>query len=71
MKYITPHQLGSPVKTKKIKKAYAIVSKREGLLFGRVDNEFYGTIWIYPSRKIAMSHCGSAGRVVSLEIRWK
>lgn len=63
--------LGFPVtrlpKAKRMR-AYAIVAKDEPLLFGRRDNEFYGAIWIYPSKKIANSHCGGAGKVIRLEV---
>ena len=63
--------LGEPVTRipkKRRMRAYAIVAKAEPLLFGRKDNEFYGAIWIYPSRKIAQSHCGGAGKVVVLDV---
>jgi hypothetical protein len=61
--------LGFPV-GKKIRRAYAIVDRDSGLLFERTDSEFYGAIWIYPSKKIALRHCGPAGKVIPLELRF-
>lgn len=66
-----PAKLGFPVtrvpKTGKMR-AYAIVARAEPLLFGRKDEEFYGAIWIYPSKKIALGHCGPAGKVIPLDV---
>lgn len=64
-------QLGFPVTRipkKRKMRAYAIVARREPILFGRKDNEFYGAIWIYPSKKRALGHCGPAGKVIPLEV---
>lgn len=67
MTYVKP--LGFPV-GRKIRRAYAIVDRDSGLLFGRKDGEFYGAIWIYPSKKTALRHCGPAGEVIPLELRF-
>lgn len=51
-------------------KAYVIISRDEKSLFGREDGEFFGAIWFYPRREIAEKHCGPAGKVIEIDVRF-